>query len=64
MVLQGRDRIGTDRPIDPMSMPHPTPVRYAIYTRQSTDKGDEFSSCEVQFLTCRESAEALGRPIQ
>ena len=27
-------------------------TRYAIYTRQSVDKGDEFSSFEVQFLTC------------
>ena len=29
-----------------------------------TYKADAFSSCEVQFLTCRESAEALGQPIQ
>jgi hypothetical protein len=35
-------------------------ARYAIYTRQSVDKGDEFSSCEVQFLTCQDSANATG----
>lgn len=38
------------------------PIRYAIYTRQSVDKGDEFSSCEVQFLTCQDFAKATGGP--
>jgi len=38
------------------------PIRYAVYTRQSVDKGDEFSSCEVQFLTCRDFAKAAGGP--
>jgi len=37
-------------------------VRYAVYTRQSVDKGDEFSSCQVQFLTCKDSAKATGAP--
>ena len=35
-------------------------VRYAIYTRQSVDKGGESSSCEVQFLTCQDFAKATG----
>lgn len=37
-------------------------IRYAIYTRQSTDKGDEFSSCDVQFATCQAWAKATGGP--
>lgn len=35
-------------------------IRYAIYTRQSVDKGDEFTSCDVQFQTCQDSANAAG----
>jgi len=35
---------------------------YAIYTRQSLDKGDEFSSCEAQFVTCRDFAGKPGEP--
>jgi site-specific DNA recombinase len=37
-------------------------IRYAVYTRQSVDKGDEFSSCEAQFMTCRDFAEQPGEP--
>ncbi|KPK51106.1 MAG: hypothetical protein AMK72_00435 [Planctomycetes bacterium SM23_25] len=40
---------------------HPI-IRYAIYTRQSVDKGDEFSSCEAQFMTCRDFATETGDP--
>jgi len=28
-------------------------IRYAIYTRQSVDKGDEFSRNETQFILCQ-----------
>ena len=31
-----------------MMGPHTKPIRFAIYTRQSVDGGDEFSSCEVR----------------
>lgn len=37
-------------------------IRYAIYTRQSVDKAEDFSSCEVQFMTCQEFARAMGEP--
>jgi len=37
-------------------------IRYAIYTRQSVDRGDEFSSCEAQFITCRDFAKETGEP--
>lgn len=37
-------------------------IRYAIYTRQSVDTGDEFSSCEAQFMTCRDFATETGEP--
>jgi len=37
-------------------------IRYAIYTRQSVDKGDGFSSCEAQFMTCRAFANETGDP--
>jgi DNA invertase Pin-like site-specific DNA recombinase len=37
-------------------------IRYAIYTRQSVDKGDEFSSCEAQFVTCRDFAKETREP--
>jgi len=37
-------------------------IRYAIYTRQSVDKGDELSSCEAQLMTCRDFARATGEP--
>ena len=40
---------------------HPI-IRYAVYTRQSMDKGDEFSSCEAQFMTCRDFAKETGEP--
>jgi site-specific DNA recombinase len=45
-----------------MMGPQAKRVRYAVYTRQSVDKGDEFSSCQVQFLTCKDSAKATGAP--
>ena len=35
-------------------------IRYAIYTRQSVEKDDRLSSCEVQFMTCRDFACAAG----
>jgi site-specific DNA recombinase len=38
---------------------HPI-IRYAIYTRQSVEKVDRLSSCEVQFMTCRDFACAAG----
>jgi len=37
-------------------------IRYAIYTRQSVDRLADFSSCEAQFHTCRDFAEATGEP--
>ncbi|MEX2670823.1 MAG: recombinase family protein [Phycisphaeraceae bacterium] len=40
--------------------PKPKPIRYAIYTRQSVEKLVDFSSCEAQFHTCRDFAEATG----
>jgi site-specific DNA recombinase len=40
---------------------YPT-IRYAVYTRQSVEKGDEFSSCEAQFITCRDFAKETGEP--
>ena len=45
-----------------MSATSPRIIRYAIYTRQSVDRGDSFSSCDVQFITCRAAAIASGRP--
>ena len=38
------------------------PIRYAIYTRQSVHGPDDFSSCDAQFLICREFADASGEP--
>ena len=35
-------------------------IRYAIYTRQSVEKTDGLGSCEVQFITCRDHAQATG----
>lgn len=35
---------------------------YAIYTRQSVEKLDELTSCQVQFQTCKDFAEAEGTP--
>jgi len=35
-------------------------IRYASYTRQSVEKDDRLSSCEVQFMTCRDFACAAG----
>ncbi len=40
--------------------PQPKPIRYAIYTRQSVEKLADFSSCQAQFDTCRDFAEAVG----
>ena len=37
---------------------------FAIYTRQSVYKGDEFSSCDAQFMTCQDFAKAVGGPNQ
>jgi len=42
-------------------MGHPV-IRFAVYTRQSVDKGDEFSSCEAQFMTCRDFAKETREP--
>jgi len=36
--------------------------RYAIYTRQSVEKLADFSSCDAQFHTCRDFADAIGEP--
>lgn len=38
------------------------PIRYAIYTRQSVEKLGDFSSCQAQFHTCKDFAEATGEP--
>lgn len=35
-------------------------IRYAIYTRQSVEKTDNLGSREVQFITCRDHAQATG----
>jgi site-specific DNA recombinase len=40
--------------------PKPKPIRYAIYTRQSVEKLMDFSSCDAQFDTCRDTAETVG----
>lgn len=40
-----------------------TPIRYAIYTRQSVEKLADFSSCEAQFLTCRDFVNAMNDPL-
>ncbi len=37
-------------------------TRDAVYTRQSVDKGDEFASCDAQFMTCRDFATETGEP--
>ena len=37
-------------------------IRYAIYTRQSVEKIDDLGSCEVQFITCHDHAQATGEP--
>jgi len=37
-------------------------ICYAIYTRQSVGKAEDFSSCDVQFMTCQEFARAMGEP--
>ena len=44
--------------------PTPKPIRYAIYTRQSVERLADFSSCQAQFDTCRDYAEAAGEPWQ
>ena len=36
--------------------------RYAIYTRQSVEKLADFSSCDAQFHTCQDFANAIGEP--
>jgi len=40
--------------------PRPRPIRYAVYTRQSVDGPDDFSSCDAQFAICRDFADASG----
>jgi hypothetical protein len=35
-------------------------IRYAIYTRQSVEKLEDFTSCEAQFHTCQDYAKASG----
>jgi site-specific DNA recombinase len=37
-------------------------LRYAIYTRQSTDTVAAFSSCDAQFAVCRDFAKETGEP--
>ncbi len=37
-------------------------IRYAIYTRQSSDGLLDFSSCDAQFATCRDFAQQSGEP--
>lgn len=37
-------------------------LRYAIYTRQSVDRGDDVGSCDAQFAACRDAARAAGGP--
>jgi len=37
-------------------------IRYAIYTRQSSDGLLDFSSCDAQFQTCRDFAQQSGGP--
>jgi len=37
------------------------PIRYAIYTRQPVEKLADFSSCQAQFHTCCEFANASGQ---
>ena len=37
-------------------------IRYAIYTRQSVEKLADFSSCDAQFHTCQDFADAIGEP--
>ncbi len=41
----------------------PTPIRYAIYTRQSTESHAVPSSCKAQFETCREHARSSGEKL-
>jgi len=42
--------------------PAPKPIRYAIYTRQSVEKLADFTSCDAQFHTCRDTADTVGGP--
>jgi len=37
-------------------------IRYAIYTRQSTERLDDFTSCDGQFVICQEFVEQSGEP--
>ncbi|HUX15322.1 MAG TPA: recombinase family protein [Phycisphaerae bacterium] len=46
----------------PMSAHASNVIRHAVCTRRSVDKGDEFSSCEAQFVTCRDFAKETGEP--
>lgn len=39
-----------------------TPIRFAIYTRQSNQGLFDFSSCDAQFLTCQNHIKKLGEP--
>ncbi len=45
-----------------MTSPARTPRRFAIYTRQSTEPRDGLSSCEAQFQTCMDFAQAESGP--
>ena len=47
-----------------MSCSDPSPIRYAIYTRQSVERLEDFSSCQAQFMTCEDFAKATGEPNQ
>lgn len=43
-------------------MPGNSPIRYAIYTRQSKLGLADVSSCDAQFHTCQEHAKQAGQP--
>lgn len=45
-----------------MSTSATSPIRYAIYTRQSRDGLQDLSSCQVQFMTCEDFARQTGEP--
>lgn len=45
-----------------MKCPAPATIRYAIYTRQSVERLEDFSSCQAQFMTCEDFARATDEP--
>ena len=44
-----------------MSTSRSSPIRYAIYTRQSVERPSDLSSCEAQFTKCQLHAEHAGQ---